>query len=161
MVRLANVVGVVDVVVFVEAGLLETSLPELGGLVVVRGGVESVSCAEERVGEKEGRRERWKRKSVYKRFMALEKRGMLDPSTVCGVISPGPERLRRPSLAAPSLIVKCNVGVHRVLHVRVCSMKSSVVVVVFLHLIEDLLSLKSPHTSQSSHSSPFPPSMIG
>lgn len=45
MVRFANVVGVVDAVLFVEAGLLETSLPELGGLVVVAGGVESGDCA--------------------------------------------------------------------------------------------------------------------
>ena len=61
----ANVVGVVDAVLFVEAGLLlESSLPELGGLVVVTGGVESGDCAEEGVGEKEGRRERRKRMSV-------------------------------------------------------------------------------------------------
>jgi hypothetical protein len=44
VVRFANVVGVVDVVLFVDAGLLETSLPELGGLVVT-GGVESGDCA--------------------------------------------------------------------------------------------------------------------
>jgi hypothetical protein len=35
----------VDAVLFVEAGLLETSLPELGELVVVAGGVESGDCA--------------------------------------------------------------------------------------------------------------------
>jgi hypothetical protein len=62
VVRFANVVGVVDVVLFVEAELLETSLPELGGLVVEAGGVLG-SCAKEGVGEKE-RRERRKRKSV-------------------------------------------------------------------------------------------------
>jgi hypothetical protein len=45
VVRFANVVGVVDAVLFIEAGLLETSLPELGGLVVVTGGVESEDCA--------------------------------------------------------------------------------------------------------------------
>jgi len=64
VVRFANVVGVVDAVLFVEAGLLETSLPELGGLVVVTGGEESEDCAEEGMGEKEGRRERRKRKTV-------------------------------------------------------------------------------------------------
>lgn len=65
---------VVDAVLFVEAELLETSLPELGGLVVVADGVESGACAEEGVGEKEGRREKRKRKSVYKIFMAPEKK---------------------------------------------------------------------------------------
>lgn len=45
MVRFANVVGVLDAVLFVEAGLLETLLPELGELVVVTGDVESGSCA--------------------------------------------------------------------------------------------------------------------
>jgi hypothetical protein len=63
VVRFANVVGVVDVVLFVDAGLLETSLPELGGMVVVAG-VELGSCAKEGVGEKERRRERRKRKCV-------------------------------------------------------------------------------------------------
>jgi hypothetical protein len=62
VVRFANVVGVVDVVLFVDvAGLLETSLPEVGRVVVV-GGVVSGSCAKEEVGEKE--RERRKRESV-------------------------------------------------------------------------------------------------
>ena len=74
VVRFANVVGVGDAVLFVEAGLLETSLPELGELVVVSGGMESENCAEEGVGEKEGRRERKKRMSTWKRFMAPEKR---------------------------------------------------------------------------------------
>jgi hypothetical protein len=63
VVRFANVVGVVDAVLFVEAGLLEISLPELGGLVVVTGGEESGDCAEVGMGEKE-RRERRKRKRV-------------------------------------------------------------------------------------------------
>lgn len=65
VVRFANDVGVADAVLFVEAGLLETSLPELGGLVVVTGGVEPGDCAEEGVRKKE-RREKRKRK----RFMA-------------------------------------------------------------------------------------------
>ena len=59
MVRFANeVVVVVDAVLLVVAGLLETSLPEL---VVVSSGVED--CATEGVGEKKGRRERRKRNS--------------------------------------------------------------------------------------------------
>jgi hypothetical protein len=53
VVRFAKVVGVVDAVLFVEAGLLETLLPELEGLVVVIG-----DCAKEGVGEKEERRKR-------------------------------------------------------------------------------------------------------
>jgi hypothetical protein len=64
VVRFANVVGVVDVVLFVEAGLLETSLPELGESVVETDDVESGDCAEEGMGEKERRRERRKRKRV-------------------------------------------------------------------------------------------------
>lgn len=64
MVRFAKVVGVEDAVLFVKAGLLETSLPELGGSVVVTDGVESGDCAYKGVGEKEGKREMRKRKSV-------------------------------------------------------------------------------------------------
>jgi len=46
-------------VLFVVAVLLETLLPELE---VVSGGVEAGDCAREGVGEKEGRREKRKRK---------------------------------------------------------------------------------------------------
>jgi len=63
VVRFANDVGVTDAVLFVEAELLEASLPELGRLVVVTGGVESGDCAEEGLGEKK-RRERRERKRV-------------------------------------------------------------------------------------------------
>lgn len=49
----------VDVVLFVVAVLLETPLLELE---VVSSGVEVGDCATERVGEKEGRREKRKRK---------------------------------------------------------------------------------------------------
>ena len=62
MVRFANKVG--DAVLFV---VMEMSLPELGGLVVVSGGVEAPEvedCAAEGVGKKKGRKERRKRKSV-------------------------------------------------------------------------------------------------
>jgi hypothetical protein len=52
VVRFANEVGVVDAVLFV---VTEMSLPELGGLVID-------DCAAVGVGEKEGRRERRKRK---------------------------------------------------------------------------------------------------
>lgn len=64
MVRFAKVVGLEDAVLFVKAEVLETSLPELGGLVVVTGGVESGDCAYKGVGEKEGKREMRKRKSA-------------------------------------------------------------------------------------------------
>jgi len=52
-------VAVADVVLFVVGVLLETSLPELE---VVPSGVEAEDCATEGVGEKEGRREKRKRK---------------------------------------------------------------------------------------------------
>ncbi len=72
MVRFANVVGVVDGVLFVVAGLLETSFAGLGELIVVSG--NEGDCAVERVGEKKGWRERKKKKREQKRFMASEKR---------------------------------------------------------------------------------------
>ncbi len=64
VVTFANEVEVVDAVLFVAAVLLEAVLPELGELVAEPGDEEEGSCAEERVGEKVGRRGRRKRKSV-------------------------------------------------------------------------------------------------
>jgi hypothetical protein len=64
VVTFANEVGVVDAVLFVAAVLLEALLAELGGLAAESGDEEEGSCAVERVGEKVGRRERRKRKSV-------------------------------------------------------------------------------------------------
>ncbi len=64
VVTFANEVEVVDAVLFVAAVLLEALLPELGELVAESGDEEEGPCAVERVGEKVGRRERRKRKSV-------------------------------------------------------------------------------------------------
>jgi len=59
VVRFANEVAEVDAVLFVVVEVL----PEVGGLVVVSGGVEA-DCAAEGVGEKERRRERRMRECV-------------------------------------------------------------------------------------------------
>jgi hypothetical protein len=64
VVKFANEVGGVDAVLFVAAVLLEALLPELGELVAESGDEEEGSCAVERVGEKVGRKEKRKRKSV-------------------------------------------------------------------------------------------------